>query len=162
MFRYFSWQPCLLPLAGLALLSATPLQAETVPYQYIALVEGDCQGVTINGHPLSGLCGQTLMNTLYTDGRTSFGFILNNKAVISFSGNSDSQPAPDHYHMDVDQLTVIAEAGSSQPQAATGYCDVLGDITKSARITCTAGTVNKDQYFMSFKTTAPPDIAYGK
>lgn len=162
MFKLFSWQPSVLPIAGLALLCSTSLKAETTPYKYIALIDGSCQGVSINGHPLNGLCGQTLLNTLYVDGRTSFGFILNNKAVISFSGTHDSQPSPDHYHMDVNRLTVITSDQQGQPLAASGACDVFGDITQSARITCEAGTAGKDQYLVSFTTTAPPDIVMGK
>ncbi len=137
--------------------SATPAIADT-SFKYMAFLKGQCESATINQEDFTKICdGAMVTNTLYVNGRTSFGF--SSEKAVSFSGSKESNDKEGNYILEVDTITTVM-GGKAQPQKATGTCKSKSDFETKATIICDA-TSNNNHYYIRYAKDAGGQMMYG-
>lgn len=99
--------------------------------QYIANIKGKCLSAMIGGKELTSIVPGGLVNVGFKTGRVMFLFGAGKPVV--FSGETDRQPNPENYELDVSAVTF-----DQCRYQASGKCTMHGNPNTSAIYTCEA------------------------
>lgn len=147
-----------LGLAMLVVLTGQIAYAEDDTRNLSALmaVSGTCAELLVASEARP--CGGTLINTIYSDGRVGFYFVVDDseKSAVSFSGQGEQRkmPSEDIWIQSIDGLVL-----STGATAATGECRFGNPFEGATRIECSAVSEAGDVFVGEFLTDgSEPDI----
>ena len=120
---------------GLALSGAT--QDATITAA--VAVDGDCRSLTIRTDPAG--CGSTVINTNYSNGRTSFAFESGDTLVV-FSGGDAQTRTGDSVRQPLDRAMVLRQGQEPAISLGEGACTYGNPYAGSTTISCAIMTAD--------------------
>jgi len=119
--------------------------AVAAPLSQLATMNGRCTSLTFAGKDGSKACQPKVVNSVHTDGRVGFTFLVGDIAVITFSGvapqvkdtaNIATQP------LDTVIFTLTGMGTPPNDLKAAGVCTFSNPYAGPSKINCTAHTSN--------------------
>jgi hypothetical protein len=104
-------------------------------------LNGQCEKLVMPESDITSSCTGKVMNTVYNEGRSGFCFVLEDSAVLTFSGNGNvnPNPNPDTAVQPVD-LILFNYKGDVDRTQAVGQCDFQNPYKGPSRLICRAGS----------------------
>jgi hypothetical protein len=147
-------------LSGLAWLVAGA-QAQSPPTS-MAVINGSCKTLIVAGK--TKVCGTSVLHTVYTNGRMSFGMMILSEIVemIGFVGDQVIQSGPGEFRLVVTSV-VHTVGGRSAGTPVGGECIFKGDLSKSIARSIRCSTKKGGDYRMAFDSdAASPQMIMGR
>ena len=106
----------------------------------MTMLDGRCHDFTFIDSDASSLCEPSVINFAYQSGKSSFQFVLRDKAIIGFFG-TDSEANGDEAVLAVESITLNLMMGEpSQNLPASGQCRYTNPYAGPSLIRCEAKT----------------------
>lgn len=152
------------------ILVGTPLtlKAQTdldIDFRYIAIIEGQCLKLTVNGDDFTPSCSNKLLNIDYGNGRVSFMTFVADEWLGSFTGTQSEQTSLSSYRLLLDGFNKTFDEGEGITTAhedVVGTCVMSGNVDREpARFTCLAENNSISIQLEFISNGKKPDVEYG-
>lgn len=127
-------------IVSLAAAQPAPTPSGLENLQALIVISGTCERLVIAGRDASAGCRRAVVNLVYRNGRSSFGFTEGDERMVSFSGITQTSEG-DEAEQALDMVTVAAEDGRSVDSApASGSCAFSNPYRGRSYLRCRAST----------------------
>jgi hypothetical protein len=121
----------------------------------IASLKGTCERLVMAGNNLSQGCGGTIIQSIYSTGRTGFTVLVGDKGTaVTFSGIEGEKPDADSQLQSVDMVILNLNIQGVAPTStkASGSCAYSNPFKGPMTISCQAVDTDKKAYLLQFRT----------